>query len=86
MCDKNVQFIKIMIARITKYNAPNLCVVERQRDDVVEEKVGVLQGDLAAPHQHNEVLDGREVWPVLQTEADRQGLRLPRATNDEILK
>ena len=60
--------------------------MECERDNVVEEKVGVLQGDLAPPHQDNEMLDGRKVWPVLQTEADRQGLRLTRATNDEILK
>ena len=60
--------------------------MEGQRDDVVEEKVGVLQSDLAAPHQHYEMLDGREVWSVLQTETDGQGLRLARATDDEILK
>ena len=60
--------------------------MEGQRDDVVEEQVGVLQGDLAAPHQHNEMLDRREVCPVLQAETDRQGLGLTRATDDEILK
>ena len=60
--------------------------MECERDDVVEEQVGVLQGDLAGPHQDDEMLDGREVWPVLQPETDRQGLRLTRAADDEILK
>ena len=72
--------------RYNRYYAPNLCVVECQRHDVVEEKVGVLQGDLAGPDQDDEMLDGREVWTVLQTETDGQGLRLARATDDEILK
>ena len=65
---------------------PDLAVVECQGDDVVEQEVRVLQGELPSPHQDDEMLDWREVWPVLQTETDGQGLRLARATDDEILK
>ena len=41
---------------------------------------------LPTPHHHDKMLDGGKVRPVLEAETDRQGLRLARAANDEILK
>ena len=72
--------------RYNRYYAPNLCVVECQRHDVVEEKVGVLQGDFACPHQDDEMLHWRKVLAVLQADAEGECLRLTRSADNEILK
>ena len=61
-------------------------VVECEGDDVVEHKVRVLQGDLPSPQLDDEMLDWREILPVLQTDTESKGLGLPRSSDDEILK
>ena len=60
--------------------------MECQRDDVVEDEVGVLQRDFPASQQDDEMLDGREVLAVLQPDAEGESLRLSRSSEDEILE
>lgn len=65
---------------------PDLAVVECQGDDVVEQEVRVLQGELPSPHQDDEMLHWRKVLAVLQADAEGECLRLTRSADNEILK
>lgn len=60
--------------------------MECEGDDVVKQKIRVLQAHFASPHQDDEMLDRREVISILQTDAESKCLRLARSTDDEILE
>lgn len=62
----------------------DLSVVECERDNIVEQKIRVLQVNLSSSLEDDEVLDWRKVRSIRQLDTESQGVRLSASSDDEV--